>query len=74
VILKLGHRPNKAADIAVDARLETRISKVVDHRPKPTRCHIAVRPENVTEDESKVYNVAHHQANILFAKEMVGVN
>jgi hypothetical protein len=30
-----------------------------------------VRPENSTEDKSKVYNVAHHKADMLVAKERV---
>jgi hypothetical protein len=30
-----------------------------------------VRPENAPEDKSKVYNVAHHEADILMAKETV---
>ena len=32
VIVELGHRSNKTADLGVDARLETRIGKVVHHR------------------------------------------
>ena len=55
----------------MDARLETGTSKIVDHRLSLTRWHIAVSPENATEDNSKVYNVAHHEADILIAKETV---
>ena len=55
----------------MDAHLETRIGKIADHRLSPTRWRIAVRPENPTEDNSEVYNVAHHEADILIAKETV---
>ena len=72
-ILELGHRPNKAGNVVVDARLGTRTTRIeiVDHRLSPTTWHFALRPENVTEDNSKVYDVAHHEADILIAKEMV---
>jgi len=71
MILELGHRPNKAGNVVVDARLETRAIKIVHHRLSSTRWHIAVKPENATEDKSKVNNVAHHEADILIAKETV---
>jgi hypothetical protein len=70
VILELGHRINKAGNIVVDARLETRTSKVVDRRLNLTRRHIA-RTEDSTEDKEEVYDVAHHKADILLAKERV---
>ena len=73
-ILELGDRPNKAGNVIVYARLETRISKIVHHRLSHIRWHIAVSSENATEDKSKVYNVRHHEADILFAKEMVDAN
>ena len=55
----------------MDSRLETRISKIVDHRLSPTRWHIAVGPEDATENNSKVYDVAHQETDILIAKETV---
>ena len=74
MILKLGHRLNKAGNVVVDGRLETRTSKVVDHRLNLTRRHVAGRTENAAEDKDEVYNVAHHKADILLAKEMVEAN
>ena len=70
MILELGQRRNKAGNIFVDARLETRTSKVVDRRLNLARRHIA-RTEDSTEDKEEVYNVAHHKADILLAKERV---
>jgi hypothetical protein len=69
----LGHRPNKAGNIIVDALLETRITIFVDHRLNLTRRNIAGGPEDATEDKDEVYDVAHHEADILIAKEMVQV-
>jgi hypothetical protein len=74
VILELGHCPNKAGNVVVDARLETRTSKIVDHRLNLTRRHIAGRPEDATEDKGEVYNVAHHKTDLLLAKERVEAN
>lgn len=71
MILELRHRPNKAGNVVVDSPLDIRTSKIVDHWLNPTRWYTAVRPENATKDKSKVYNVAHHEADILMAKEMV---
>jgi len=68
MILELGHRPNKAGNVVVDARLETGTSKIVDHRLNLTRRHIVGRPEDSTEDKGEVYDVAHHKADLLLAK------
>ena len=70
VILDLGYCRNKAGNIIVDARLETRPSKVVDHRLNFTRRHVA-RTGDPAEDKGEVYNVAHHEADLLLAKERV---
>ena len=71
MILELRHRPNKAGNVVVDPSLETRTNKVVDHRLNLTRRHITRRPEDPTEDKGKVYDVAHHKADLLLAKETV---
>ena len=55
----------------MDPRLEARTSKVVDHRLNLTRRHITRRPEDPTEDKGEVYDVAHHKADLLLAKERV---
>jgi len=55
----------------VDVRLVSRTGKIVDHRLNPIRCHIAVRPENATEDKSQVYNVTHQTRYFLLAAEGV---
>ena len=70
MILELGYRRNKAGNISVYARLETRTSKVLDRRMNLARRHIA-RAEDSTEDKEEVYDVAHHKADILLAKERV---
>jgi hypothetical protein len=70
VILELRHRRNKAGNVIVDA-LETRTSKVVDRRLNFTRRHIAGRLEDATEDKGEVYDVTHHKAYLLLAKERV---
>ncbi len=70
-ILELGHTINKAENLGVDARLVSRTGKIVDHRLNPIRCHIAVRPENATEDKSQVYNVTHQTRDCLLAAEGV---
>ena len=69
MILELGHRPNKAANVVVDACLETRTSKVVDRRLNRTRRHIARRPVDAIEDKSEVHNVSHGKADVLLAKK-----
>ncbi len=69
--LKSGHSINKAANLRVDARLVSSTGKVVDHRLNLTRWHIDAWPKNATEDNCKVYNVAHHKAHILLAKKIV---
>jgi hypothetical protein len=74
VILKLGHCPNKAGNVVVDVRLATRTSKIVDHRLDLTRRQIAGGPEDATEDKDEVYDVAHHKADLLLAKERVQAN
>jgi hypothetical protein len=71
VILELGYRRNKVANVVVDARLRTRTSKVVDRRLNLTRRHIARRSEDTTEDKGEVYNVAHNKADLLLARERV---
>jgi hypothetical protein len=71
VILELGHRPNKAGYVVVDARLETRTSKVADRRLNLTRRHIAGGLEDAAEDKGEVYDVAHHKTDLLLAKERV---
>jgi hypothetical protein len=74
VILELGHRPNKAGNVVVNAPPETRTSIVVDRRLNPARRHIAGRPEDATEDEGKVYDVARLKADLLLAEERVGAD
>ena len=66
VKLEFRHRHNKATNVVVDARLETRTRKVVDHQLNFTRRHIA-RSEDPAEDKGEVYDVAHHKADILRA-------
>jgi hypothetical protein len=76
VILELGHRPNKAGNVVVNAPPETRTSKVVDRRLvlNPARRHIAGRPEDATEDEGEVYDVARLKADLLLAEGRVGAD
>jgi hypothetical protein len=62
-------RFQKAADLGVDARLGT--SKVVYDRLNAARRHIAMTIENVAEDEGEVYDVGHHEADILIPEEEV---
>ena len=73
MILELGYRLNKAGNVVVNARLETRTSKIVDRQLNLARRHIAVRPENSTKDKDEVYDVANHKGNILPAKERIEV-
>ena len=55
----------------MDDCLETRASKVVDRRLDHNRRHDARRPEDATEDKGEVYDVSHHKADLLLAKERV---
>jgi hypothetical protein len=71
LMLETGHIFNKAVDLGVDARLETRIGKVVHHRLDLVRWHVARRPENPTEDKGEVHDVAHNKADILVAGQSV---
>lgn len=70
-MLELGHRLYKAGNVVMYARLATRSSKFVDHRLNLLRRHVARRTEDAAEDKDKVYDVAHHKADILIAKERV---
>ena len=69
MILELGYRRNKAANVVVNVGRRT--CKAVDRRLNSTRRHIAGRPEDIAEDEGEVYDVAHNKADILLAKERV---
>ena len=72
MILELAHCcVEKAANLGVDARLETRTGEVVDHRLNLITRHISTKPEDTAEDKGEVYNVASHEADILLAKEML---
>ena len=71
MIVKPGYRSNEAADLRVDARLETSIGKVIHRRLYLVRRHVAGRPENPTEDKGEVYDVAHNKADILVAEQRV---
>jgi hypothetical protein len=71
LMLESGHTFNKTVNLGVDARLETRICKIVHHRLDLVRRHVAGRPENPTEDKGEVDDVAHNKADILVAGQSV---
>ena len=71
MILDLGHRPDKAGNVVVNARPEARTSIVVDGRLNPGRRRISGRPEDATEDKGEVYDVARHKADFRLAEEWV---
>lgn len=71
MILELGHRFNEPGNLGVDARLESGTSKMIRHGLNLTRCHVVGRTENTTEDKGEVYDVAHHETDVLVAKQKI---
>jgi len=71
MILELGHRFNETGNLGVDARLESGTSKMICHGLNLTRCYVVGRTENTTENKGEVYYVAHHETDILVAKQKI---
>ena len=61
---------NKAANVPVDTVPAARSNMDPHNLQSSIFCHVATScPENVVQDHSEVYDVAHHASNILLASK-----